>query len=528
MIGSFSQHTNMVKLPLPGRSARPISLVRSINRIVRRLNSWILLCLMLQGGMAWAQYDTVIVKTTKGNDTTLIRLDDPIAQKLDSAFLAYYFDNDDFISDTALLNIYHYSPNEVPLPSDSIIISRLEQLSENSPIAFSPHRQTIAYAKLYAQKKRKLTARMLGAAELYFPVFEEALARYGLPEEIKYLAIVESALNAKARSHMGASGLWQFMPRTAEHRGLEVSSYVDERSDLYKSTDAACRYLKDAYNIYEDWHLAIASYNCGAGNVNKAIRRSNGATNFWELMQYLPRETQGYVPAFLGCTYAMTYHKEHNIYPVKPRLKFFELDTVQVSQRVRFDVLEQFLQVTTEDLEYYNPSYIQGVIPDREYTCTLFLPRMKVGLFDQNRDSIYAKSKRGSSLPEKTSSGRELTYHVVKSGEYLGLIAQKYKCSVSDLKKWNYLKSNNLRTGKKLRVYKKVPKGSGSSSVAQKTSPKEVSRSGTYDYYTIRKGDTLWDVAQRYKGVSVDDLKGANSHLNFKNLKTGTKIKIPK
>ncbi len=478
-----------------------------------------------------AQQDTVIVNTKNGNDTTLIRLDDPIARMLDSTYLAWFYENDDFTTDTGLLNVLNYAPNEVPLPVDSIIIQRLEKLSETSPIAFTPHRQTIAYAKLYTQKKRKLTARMLGAAELYFPVFEEALARHQLPMEIKYLAVIESALNAKARSHMGASGLWQFMPRTAESRGLEISSYVDERSDLFKSTDAACRYLKDAYEIYQDWHLAIASYNCGAGNVNKAIRRANGATNFWEIIEYLPRETQGYVPAFLGCTYAMVYHREHNIYPVRPKMSFYELDTVQVSKRVRFDVLQQYLQIDLKDIEYFNPSYILGVVPEGEANRVLFLPRMSVGVFEQNRDSIYAKSARKSSLPVKADYDRELTYHTVKSGEYLGMIAQKYKCSVADIKRWNYLRSDKLRTGKKLKIYKKVPKSSnqkGSSSIAKKKPVDVPDSPGSYYYYTIKKGDTLWDVAQRYKGVSVDDLKTANSHLNFNNLKTGTKIKIPK
>lgn len=481
--------------------------------------------------ISYGQVDTLITKTDGKSDTTLIRLDDPLARSLDSTYLAYFYDNDDFTTDTALLNIYNYTTNFKPLPEDSIIIERLDKLSEASPIPFTPHRQTIAFAKLYANKKRKLTARMLGAAELYFPVFEEALARHQMPDEIKYLAVIESALNAKARSHMGASGLWQFMPRTAQGRGLVINSYVDERSDLFKSTEAACRYLEDAYAIYEDWLLAIASYNCGAGNVNKAIRRSNGATNFWEIVDYLPRETQSYVPAMLGCAYAMIYHKEHNIYPVEPRAKFFELDTIKVTERVRFDVLEHYLQISEDDLEFFNPQYILGVIPETDTSMVLSLPRLSVGVFEANRDTIYAKSKRKSSLPQKTTNGRELTYHTVKSGEYLGSIAQKYKCSVADLKRWNYLKSDNLRTGKKLKVYKKVPKSSSSSSHSSSGSGSKSSsssKSGEYYYYTIKKGDTLWDVAQRYKGVSVEDLKRANSHLNFKNLKTGTKIKIPK
>ena len=336
-------------------------------------------------------------------------------------------------------------------------------------------------------------------------------------------------LNAKAVSPMGASGLWQFMPRTAESKGLEVSYYIDERSDLFKATDAACRYLKDAYEIYEDWHLAIASYNSGPGNVNKAIRRSNGKTNFWEIIKFLPKETQNYVPAFLGCAYAMTYYREHNIYPVQPRRRFHQLDTVWVNQRMNFSVLEEYVNVSIEELEFLNPSYPKALIPDTEEERVLLLPAMDIGIFEKNKDSIYAKSKRKSSLPGKSDSHRVLKYHIVKSGENLGLIANEHNCSVTDLKRWNYLKTDFLRTGKKLRIYapKQKDKEETKLSANAVSKEKEERKDGAF-YYTIKKGDTLWHVAQRYEGVTMDDLKSENSHLNFKNLKTGTKIKIPK
>ena len=235
---------------------------------------------LLKGGMLFGQSDTVISKVGNDSIIRIVERDDRLSKMLDSAFLAYYFESNQRLMESLKEGSFNIKQDDTAILTDSVIISRLDLLSEASPIEFTPHKYTIAFARLYAEKKKKLTARMLGASALYFPVFEEALNRYGLPLELKFLPVIESALNAKARSHMGASGLWQFMPGTAKGRGLKITSYIDERSDLYKATDAACQYLKDAYEIYQDWHLAIASYNAGAGNVNKAIRRSNGKTNF--------------------------------------------------------------------------------------------------------------------------------------------------------------------------------------------------------------------------------------------------------
>ena len=476
---------------------------------------------LLKGGVLFGQSDTVISKVGTDSIIRIVERDDRIAQILDSTFLAYYFESDRQLKES----LFNDKQIDTAVLADSVIVRRLDLLSEASPIEFTPHKYTIAFARLYAEKKKKLTARMLGASALYFPLFEEALNRYGLPLELKFLPVIESALNAKARSHMGASGLWQFMPGTAKGRGLKITSYIDERSDLYKATDAACQYLKDAYEIYQDWHLAIASYNAGAGNVNKAIRRSNGKTNFWEIRSYLPRETQSYVPSFLGCAYAMSYYKEHNIIPVEPKMKFFELDTLYVNARINIDVLGQYVQISAEDLNFYNPSYTKGIIPKTAESRVLVLPRMSIGIFEKNKDSIYANSKRLSSY-NNNNKDRELTFHVVKDGEYLGLIAKKHQCSVSDLKKWNYLKTDRLRTGQKLRVYEIA-----GNNKAKGTTTKNITTNGSdkeYSYYTIKKGDTLWEIAQRYEGVSMEDLKDANSQWNFHNLKTGTKIKIPR
>ncbi|MBT6515042.1 MAG: LysM peptidoglycan-binding domain-containing protein [Crocinitomicaceae bacterium] len=476
---------------------------------------------LLKGGMLFGQSDTVISKVGTDSIIRIVERDDRIAQILDSTFLAYYFESNRQLKESS----FNDKQIDTAVLADSVIVRRLDLLSEASPIEFTPHKYTIAFARLYAEKKKQLTARMLGASTLYFPVFEEALNRHGLPLELKFLPVIESALNAKARSHMGASGLWQFMPGTAKGRGLKITSYIDERSDLYKATDAACQYLKDAFEIYQDWHLAIASYNAGAGNVNKAIRRSNGKTNFWEIRSYLPKETQSYVPSFLGCAYAMSYYQEHNITPVEPKMKFFELDTLYVNARINIDVLGQYIQISAEDLSFYNPSYTKGIIPKTAESRVLVLPRMSIGVFEKNKDSIYANSKRQSPY-NNNNKDRRLTFHVVKSGEYLGVIAKKHQCSISDLKKWNYLKTDRLRTGQKLRVYEIIGKNKATGTKTKKTTTNGSDKE--YSYYTIKKGDTLWEIAQRYEGVSMEDLKDANSQWNFHNLKTGTKIKIPR
>jgi len=269
--------------------------------------------------------------------------DNPVAAMLDSLANSRFFNFDD--SCDIFYNKYNFSEEYIPSYDDSTYRTRIKILDDKSPFDLVYNQDVRSFIELYAIKKRKLTARILGLAKLYFPYFEAQLDKFGLPLELKYLAVAESALNPVATSPAGAKGIWQFMYYTGKQYDLEVTSYIDERNDPYKSTIAACRHFIDLYNIYNDWTLVIAAYNCGAGNVNKAIRRAGGETNFWKIRQFLPAETQSYVPAFIAVNYVMNYAKEHNIYPIMPKITHYQIDTVQIKQLITFKQISEVINI---------------------------------------------------------------------------------------------------------------------------------------------------------------------------------------
>ena len=308
-------------------------------------------------------------------------------------------------------------------------------------------------------------ARMMRMSEYYFPIFEEALNRYGLPYELKYLPIIESALNPIARSHVGASGLWQFMPATGKLYGLEINSLVDERMDVVKATDAACRFLNSMYAIYKDWNLVIAAYNCGSGNVNKAIRRAGGKRDFWSIYPFLPRETRNYVPIFIAANYAMNYGQEHGICKA-PIEKTMLTDTICTTQRLHLQQVSENLGIEMEELRRLNPQYSRDILPGGT-VYALCLPAEKTGLFLEQQDSIYAykadsliNNRRAEiDLAKVTSINgayrvNGVTYYTIKDGDSLSKIAKKFHCTVKQLKEWNGLKNDNIRAGKKLKICK--------------------------------------------------------------------------
>ena len=347
--------------------------------------------------------------------------------------------------------------------SDSIYKARLQALP--CVIELPYNERVRAFLLRYVKRSPKQVARLMRMSEYYFPLFEEVLNKYQLPYELKYLPIIESALNPIARSRVGAAGLWQFMPATGKLYGLEINSLVDERMDPIRATDAACRFLSNLYKIYGDWNLVIAAYNCGGGNVNKAIRRAGGKRDFWSIYPYLPRETRNYVPIFIAANYAMNYGHEHGICKA-PIEKAMLTDTICINQRMHLQQVSEKLEISMEELRRLNPQYSRDILPGgKDYT--LCLPTEKVGLFIEQQDSIIAykadsliHNRRAEiDLAKVTSINgayrvNGVTYYTIKNGDTLGGIAKRFHCSVKQLKKWNGLKSDIIRAGKKLKICK--------------------------------------------------------------------------
>ena len=355
----------------------------------------------------------------------------------------------------------HETPLDVltpPVFSDSIYEARIQHLDTKTPIDLVYNPYVKQYINVYTKQRRQQMSRMMGLAAYYFPVFEGVLDQFNLPLELKYLALVESALNPKAKSWAGATGLWQFMYNTGKEYNLKVSSYVDERMDPYRATVAACKFFEKSYSVYGDWSLVLASYNSGRGNVNKAIRRSGGKRNYWQIRRFLPKETRSYVPAFIAVCYAMNYASDHKISSKNPRVLFHEVDTIEVKYQIDFEYLSSSLGISMDELEFLNPSYKINVIPKvkgRPYH--LVLPISKMGAFVANEKEIYAHfieldAQKRKNYP-KYSEQDERIVHRVKGGEYLGKIARRYGCSVKKIQQWNNLKNDNIRVGQRLILY---------------------------------------------------------------------------
>jgi membrane-bound lytic murein transglycosylase D len=414
------------------------------------------------------------------------------------------------------------------LPTDTLK-KRLTELNAKTPfnIEYNPSLESVI--KSYLKHRKKHLQRLMALSKYYFPMFERELDNYDIPLEVKYLAIVESALKPRAKSRVGATGLWQFMFATGKMYGLNVSSYVDERSDPIKSTEAACKYLASLYKVFGDWDLALAAYNSGPGNVSKAIRRSGGYQNYWNIRHNLPRETAGYLPAFLATMYIFEYAKEHGFNVKKPEFAYIETDTVRVKEMITLDQVSELLDVPMEELQFLNPSYKLDIIPHiKSENYTLRLPREKIGLFTTNEDSIYKFvraefAKREKPLPQFFDNDTKIRYRV-RSGDYLGKIARRFGVRVSQIKRWNGLRSNNIRVGQRLTIYPRKP-------ASQSPTLKKVTASTTINpnakTYKVRKGDSLWSISQQFPGVSVQDIKDWNN-ISSSKLKIGMTLVVSK
>ena len=459
------------------------------------------------------------------------------------------------------------SRHDYPRYSNEIYAQRMSTISSPIPLTFNS--EVKRYIEMYAYQKRGLTSRVMGLSELYFPLFEEVLDKEGLPLELKYLAIVESALNPIAVSRMGATGLWQFMYNTGKMYDLKIDSWVDERRDPVSATYAACRYFKDMYAIYGDWLLVIASYNCGPGNVNKAIRRSGGKTNFWEIAKYLPAETRGYVPAFVAVTYVMNYASEHGIFAVKPAFNYFEVDTIAVEKKVSLKKIADAVGLPNDVVAYLNPVYKRGIIPQSNQPAVLRLPVASIGAYLAAESSLFDDAATASSADapvmltglkqDSNSSGdikgayklenkRVKKVYTVRSGDNLSTIARRFDCTVADLKKWNKLNSVNIWKGQRLSYFANVqvkvpvPQEEKTIIAASETETVKSAEANTgslasgkndpgsanpeFIYHLVEKGDTLWNIAKRYEGTTVEQLMEINKITNSNSLVPGTRIKV--
>lgn len=491
-----------------------------------------------------------------------------VSESIDSLFALYYIKNT--INSKEMEEEVAHAGGPV-FYSDSIYSEGLSKIPTTFPLVYN--QDVKRWIEMYIRRGKYLIPSLLGLSQYYFPMIEPVLDQYNIPLELKYLTIVESALNPRAVSRTGATGLWQFMYGTGKMYDLEVTTLVDERRDPAKETVAAAQFLRDLYNIYGDWALVIAAYNCGPGNVNRAIKRSGGRTNFWEIYQYLPKETRGYVPAFISVNYIMTYYKEHGYTPVKVEMPSFH-DTVMVNNKLHFGQVEGMLGIPIEQLRELNPQYKKDIIPGNIKPAPLRLPEDYATKFVEQEKEIYAykdsvffapsvnyeQISHSAYVPSSRNNyhyeaepcdpsvpaGSSKLIYTVKSGDTFGFIANWYDVKLAKLKCWNNISSNKLSIGQKLTVYvptKKLNtyKNVDNMTFAQKqamSSNNIVSQSASsgkpldknYEYYTIRKGDNLSTIASRYPGISDKDIMQINGFTanDVRRLQIGQIIKIRK
>ena len=511
------------------------------------------------------QIDQPIVKLSYLDSIKASFVHDEIAACVDSLWLQELTNQDIFpelLNDIATIDVDKKVDYEL---STELLKQRLKEMDAKSPfnIQYNPALENVI--KSFLKNRKKSFERLMAISEYYFPTFEEALAKQNVPLEIKYLSIVESALNPKAVSRVGATGLWQFMYATGKEYNLNVDSYVDERSDPLKSSKAATQYMTNMYRIFGDWELVLASYNSGAGNVAKAIRRSGGQQNYWNIRKYLPKETQGYVPAFLATMYIYEYHKEHGIVPNRAIVKHFETDTVMIKKEMSFKQIADLMDVPVSQIQLLNPAYKMNVVPfypNKPHF--LRLQKEKIAVFTSNEDKIYAyvdKERTKIEMPHYVTNSRlasntttsdtsssskystKTKYHTVRRGESLGLISNKYGVAVSDLKRWNNLRSNSINYGAKLKIVstikekvsapKEVPaviEKEEETAIAsvQVTNPEAEGeiKIDEASVYTVQKGDNLSSIARKFN-ISVAELKELNN-LEDANVKLDTKLKVLK
>ena len=534
--------------------------------IIKKLIS---LALLIASSAIFAQ-DTIVASSVKKEPltrkevldslkSTFVR--DNIASCIDSLWMKELVSLDLYNELTFdIKNINVDEKVEYELPTE-LLKERLKKLDEKSPFNIEYNVGLENVIKSFLKNRKRAFERLMGVSQFYFPLFEESLAAQNIPLEIKYLSVVESALNPRAVSRVGATGLWQFMYQTGKQYGLKVDTYEDERSDPLKASKAATQYMKNMYAIFGDWDLVLASYNTGPGNVAKAIRRSGGKQNYWNIRPYLHKETQGYLPAFLATMYIFEYHKEHGIKPDRAVANHFATDTVMIKNAMTFKQISDLLDVPVAELQFLNPSYKRDEIPyitgENHY---LRLPVNKVAVFTSNEDKIYAfvqyesnkrerpyerLASRNTNESDNDGTISRIKYHKVRRGDSLSEISDKYGITMAELKKWNHLRSNKAPMGRRLKIITKEAIASQdkkvtnpdttsvkeSTAIASNTAKifkeeKVISYKDVVKYHKVKRGDNLGEISDKY-GVSVAELKKWNK-LRNNNLMTGDKLKIIK
>ena len=498
---------------------------------------------------AFAVNDTIIIRSDES--TALVERD--LDRLLNNWFIRMSIAGTDISDTDSLISEF----------SDSIYKDRLSRINS---VIIPPYNNIVRnHIHVYTERKVDKFRIMLGMQDFYFPMIEDIFDYYGLPVELKYMAVIESALNPNAVSRVGATGLWQFMYSTGRMYGLTINSVVDERRDPVKATHAAAKYLKDLYGIYNDWILVIAAYNCGPGNVNKAIRRSGNRKDYWEIYYRLPRETRGYIPAYVAATYAMNYYREHNITPIQINLPL-AVDTVMVSTDMHLEQIAAVLDLPLDELRAMNPQYRTGLVPGRSRPSPVTMPLDRLGDFIAMTDTItgyrkdqYLTTVNQTTMPQQSTStytppdvsGKTKLTYTVKDGDNLGFISEWYDVPLSELRYWNNIYRNTIRVGQKLSVYvnpakaerySKIntmtfaekqqmegkPVGTTALALASSQSSTTPSGDGDYEFYTVRYGDTVWDIAKKFSGVSANDILSLNNISDASRIMVGQKLRIRK
>jgi membrane-bound lytic murein transglycosylase D len=498
--------------------------------------------------------------------------DEAFLRVLDQSLNLYYQEHLANGSADSVIDALGYEAGEVPEFSDEIYCARLERLNQISDFGFDCNSVSLATIRLFAAKRRSFAKICLGRSKIYFDLFEEKLSEYGLPLELKYLAVIESGLRPQVKSHAGALGLWQFMYGTGKMYGLTENSYIDERMDPAKATDAACRLLKKLYGIYGDWNLVLSAYNAGPGNVNKAIRRSGGKRTYWEIRPYLPKETQGYVPNFIAATYLLHYHAEHNILPAENKYHSFQLDTMCLSAGMHMSTIEAISGWATEDIQGLNPVYKSTYIPPTIPQQCITGPLDKIGLLVTLEDSLYALENtvygggnpvrpqvpvinngpdqmvvsnpiRTAPVPKTQEVvTTQYTYHRVKSGESLGKIAALYSVTIQDIMSWNKMSTSRISVGQMLKIQSKITTTIDNPAyteqqlrdtaareeapvVKAEPAPKPKPAAPAKKYYTVKSGDTFGKIAGR-NNITISQLQRLNPGVNASRIRVGQKIRV--